>query len=55
MVSECARPTISRASWSIVSPLSELSEKLGSAPVKFPDFTRGQWQQQRALNAMVNV
>ncbi|MFC2097041.1 Gfo/Idh/MocA family protein [Bacteroidota bacterium] len=31
------------AVWSAVSPLSEQSIALGSAPVKFPDFTRGKW------------
>ena len=29
-------------------PLSEESVKKGSAPVKFPDFTRGAWQAKRA-------
>jgi len=33
------------ASWSAVSGLSEKSVALGSAPVKFPDFTRGLWKQ----------
>ena len=32
------------ASMSVISPLSEKSIRLGSAPVKFPDFTRGQWK-----------
>jgi predicted dehydrogenase len=32
------------ASMSVISPLSEKSIKLGSAPVKFPDFTRGKWK-----------
>ena len=32
------------ASMSVISPLSEKSIKLGSAPVKFPDFTRGKWE-----------
>jgi len=32
------------AAWSAPGPLSEQSVRRGSAPVKFPDFTRGQWQ-----------
>jgi len=32
------------ASMSVISPLSEKSIRLGSAPVKFPDFTRGKWK-----------
>jgi Oxidoreductase family, NAD-binding Rossmann fold len=35
------------ASWSAPSPLSEMSVAQGSAPVKFPDFTRGRWQESR--------
>lgn len=31
------------AAWSAPWPLSETSLRKGSAPVKFPDFTRGQW------------
>lgn len=31
------------ASWSAIGPLSERSIARGSAPVFFPDFTRGQW------------
>lgn len=31
------------AAWSVISPLSERSIALGSAPVEFPDFTRGAW------------
>ena len=37
------------ASMSVISPLSEKSIRLGSAPVKFPDFTRGQWQTYPAI------
>ncbi|MFL6214024.1 MAG: Gfo/Idh/MocA family oxidoreductase [Blastocatellia bacterium] len=33
------------AAWSAPGPLSELSVGHGSMPVKFPDFTRGRWQQ----------
>ena len=35
------------ASWTAPSPLSELSVAQGSGPVKFPDFTRGRWQEPR--------
>ena len=31
------------AAWSVPGPLSEKSVAEGSAPVKFPDFTRGKW------------
>lgn len=32
------------AAWSAPGPLSEASVKKGSAPMKFPDFTRGRWR-----------
>jgi predicted dehydrogenase len=32
------------AAWSAPAPLSEASVAAGSAPVKFPDFTRGRWR-----------
>ena len=32
------------AAWSAPFPLSEISVAKGSAPVKFPDFTRGNWK-----------
>ena len=35
------------AAWSAPSPLSEVSVAQGSAPIKFPDFTRGHWQERR--------
>jgi len=35
------------ASWSAPSALSEMSVAQGSAPVKFPDFTRGRWKDSR--------
>jgi predicted dehydrogenase len=35
------------ASWSAPGPLSEISVKRGSNAVKFPDFTRGRWQEAR--------
>lgn len=40
------------ASWSVVTPLTELSIKKGSAPVKFPDFTRGRWKESRKLGML---
>jgi hypothetical protein len=36
------------AAWSSVVPLSEQSVKAGSAPIEFPDFTRGQWSERSA-------
>jgi hypothetical protein len=33
------------AAWSAPSPLSEQSVASGSAPVDFPDFTRGRWSE----------
>jgi hypothetical protein len=38
--------------WSVVTPLSELSIKGGSKPVKFPDFTNGAWKSKRKLGIM---
>jgi predicted dehydrogenase len=35
------------AAWSAPAPLSEQSVARGSAPVEFPDFTRGRWQESR--------
>jgi len=43
------------ADWSVVTPLSKLSVDLGSIPVKFPDFTRGKWQGERAYGIMANL
>lgn len=40
------------ASWSVVTPLSELSIKGGNKPVKFPDFTGGRWQESRTLGML---
>ncbi len=42
------------ASWSAVTPLSEMSIKLGFKPMQFPDFTRGAWKKQRALGILQN-
>lgn len=36
------------AAWAAPGPLSKLSIAHGSTPVKFPDFTRGKWQQRPA-------
>lgn len=35
------------AAWSVPGPLSEASVATGSAPVQFPDFTRGRWNQRK--------
>lgn len=35
------------AEWCAVSPLSAISIENGSAPVEFPDFTRGSWDVQK--------
>ncbi len=47
---ECAKQNIAppfdaydAASWLAITPLSEQSIAAGSAPVAFPDFTRGRW------------
>jgi hypothetical protein len=42
------------ASWSVVTPLSEISVELGSVPVKFPDFTRGRWKEERELQILID-
>ncbi|HVT41291.1 MAG TPA: Gfo/Idh/MocA family oxidoreductase [Gemmatimonadaceae bacterium] len=36
------------AAWSAPFPLSEMSVAKGSAPMKFPDFTRGEWPRPHA-------
>jgi Oxidoreductase family, NAD-binding Rossmann fold len=36
------------AAWCAPAPLSEMSVAKGSAPIPFPDFTRGKWQQARS-------
>ncbi|MFC5973425.1 Gfo/Idh/MocA family protein [Halomarina salina] len=40
------------AAWSAVRPLSATSIEYGGIPVKFPDFTRGDWQNKRKLQVM---
>jgi predicted dehydrogenase len=37
------------ATWSVIVPLSERSVAAKSAPIDFPDFTRGKWKNPRAL------
>ncbi len=37
------------AAWSAPGPLSEWSVAHGSAPVRFPDFTRGRWKEKREI------
>jgi len=39
--------------WSSIIPLSEQSVAAGSAPIKFPDFTRGLWKTPRKLGVSV--
>ena len=36
------------AAWSAPLPLTEMSVAKGSTPMKFPDFTRGDWMKPRA-------
>lgn len=36
------------ASWSAPLPLSQMSVARGSAPMRFPDFTRGEWSKPKA-------
>lgn len=43
------------ASWSVVGAISEISVELGSVPVKFPDFTRGRWEEQRELGILEHI
>jgi hypothetical protein len=37
------------AAWSAIAPLSERSVASRSAPVDFPDFTRGKWEKTRPV------
>lgn len=44
------------AAWSAPGPLSEISVAKGSVPVKFPDFTRGKWTENRvAIPNQINA
>ncbi len=38
------------ATWSVITPLSEQSAASRSAPVDFPDFTRGKWKTVRPID-----
>ena len=40
------------ASWSAITPLSEQSIANGSAPMAFPDFTRGNWMKRKPCFAL---
>ncbi len=42
------------ASWSVIIPLSALSIELGNVPLKFPDYTRGRWNEKRELGILKN-
>lgn len=39
------------AHWCAIRPLSRISIEHGNQPVKFPDFTRGEWEKDRELPA----
>lgn len=43
------------ASWSCLVPLTRVSIEMGNIPVQVPDFTRGDWDKQRALGIFANV
>jgi hypothetical protein len=43
------------AAWSAPGPLSRASVAAGSAPVQFPDFTRGQWKQRTASQIATQI
>lgn len=38
--------------WSVIAPLSEQSIANGSAPVQFPDYTRGKWETRKPIFAL---
>ncbi len=40
------------ATWSVISPLTEESVANGSAPIEFPDFTRGRWMNTPPIEIM---
>lgn len=40
------------ASWSAITPLSELSIKAGNQTQDFPDFTKGRWQNRQPIFAL---
>jgi hypothetical protein len=41
--------------WSVIVPLTKLSVELGSIPVKFPDFSRGRWKEEREPGVNLNI
>lgn len=41
------------ATWSVITPLTEQSVATKSAPVDFPDFTRGKWKTPRPIRIAV--
>ena len=43
------------ASWSVISPLSEISIKRNSTSVKIPDFTRGKWKTSKSKFAINDI
>ncbi|WP_263381816.1 Gfo/Idh/MocA family protein [Granulicella arctica] len=43
------------ATWSAVTPLSVASVSKGSAPIDFPDFTRGKWKQRTVSTIATQV
>jgi predicted dehydrogenase len=43
------------AAWSVITPLTAISIELGNIPIKFPDFTRGKWEEERALGIMSDL
>ena len=43
------------AAWSVITPLTAISIELGNIPIKFPDFTRGKWKEERALGIMSDL
>jgi predicted dehydrogenase len=40
------------ATWSAIGPVSAESVRQGGKPISFPDFTRGNWKQERELGVM---
>jgi len=42
------------AAWIVVSPLSEQSIANGSAPVEFPDFTKGKWKTNKPIFGLLD-
>jgi Glycosyl hydrolase 109, C-terminal domain/Oxidoreductase family, NAD-binding Rossmann fold len=40
------------ATWSSITPLSEMSIQQNGAPMKFPDFTKGKWKNRKEVFAL---